>query len=211
MEKEQQKLNILDTEFNTDDQYSKKLLDKVEELNSTTENKVNLDIVKKAIFYAKKYHAGQKRNSGEPFYSHPLEVAYLVSDYFFRTDIIVTAILHDTIEDTVLTKEKIEQEFGNIIACQVEDLTRVKGNVKISSAKIMDLLFEQEKYDVLMIKIFDRLHNVSTLEHKSQEKMNKTIKETIKYFIGILIKTDNFAVEQKFYNTLIHLLMDKHK
>ncbi|XVN43125.1 MAG: HD domain-containing protein [Candidatus Rickettsia vulgarisii] len=212
MEKEQQKLDILNTEFNANDQYSKRLLDKIKQLNSaTTDNKADLDIVKKAIYYAKKYHGSQMRKSDEPFYSHPLEVAYLVSDYFFRTDIIVTAILHDTIEDTELTKEMIEQEFGNIIACQVEDLTRIKGDTKISSAKIMDLLFEQGKYDVLMIKIFDRLHNVCTLEHKSQEKIDKTIEETIKYFIGILIKTDNFAIEQKFYNTLIHLLIDKPK
>ncbi|MCC8417507.1 MAG: hypothetical protein LN588_03195 [Rickettsia endosymbiont of Bryobia graminum] len=55
------------------------------------------------------------------------------------------------------------------------------------------------------------IHNVCTLEHKSPEKIAKTVKETIKYFIGILIKTDNFAVEQKFYNTLMHLLMDRPK
>ncbi|MCC8417506.1 MAG: HD domain-containing protein [Rickettsia endosymbiont of Bryobia graminum] len=155
MEKEQQ-FKTTNTELNANDQYSVRLLDKVQQLNDATNNKADLDIIKKAIIYAKKYHGSQMRKSGEPFYSHPLEVAYLVSDYFFRTDIIVTAILHDTIEDTELTKEMIEQEFGNIIACQVEDLTRIKEGVNISSAKIMDLLFEQEKYDVLMIKIFDR-------------------------------------------------------
>ncbi|SPR08254.1 (p)ppGpp synthetase [Orientia tsutsugamushi] len=59
------------------------------------------------MFYAKKYHSNQKRDTGEPYYMHPLEVALMVADYSFKTDTIITAILHDVIEDTKLTKEKI--------------------------------------------------------------------------------------------------------
>lgn len=91
--------------------YAKRLIDKLVRFNSraTKQGKPLVDIkqIKKAISCAKKYHEGQFRHSGEAFYSHPLEVAYMVSDYLFRTDILVTAILHNTLEDTDLTYDKI--------------------------------------------------------------------------------------------------------
>lgn len=86
---------------------------------------MDIQQIKKAIYFAKEYHMDQFRHSGEPFYSHPLEVAYLVSDYLFRTDILVTAILHDTLEDTALTYEEIAAIFGKDIADNVELLKRM--------------------------------------------------------------------------------------
>ncbi|KJV71010.1 HD domain protein [Orientia tsutsugamushi str. UT76] len=78
--------------------------------------KIDLDRVEKAIFYAKKYHGQQKRDTGELYYTHPLEAAHMASDYSFETDTIITAVLHDTLEDTTLTKEKIAKVFGSNIA-----------------------------------------------------------------------------------------------
>ncbi|EPS72634.1 guanosine polyphosphate pyrophosphohydrolase/synthetase, partial [Genlisea aurea] len=101
------------------DLWSTKLLNKLEAQNSGHVAKVDIAEIKKAIYCCKKYHANQKRNSGEPFYSHPLEVAYMVSNYIFKTDIIITSILHDTLEDTTLTREKILSIFGPLIADQV--------------------------------------------------------------------------------------------
>ena len=120
--------------------YSNRLMNKLNVLNQKVHSKVDLVEIDKAIYYARKYHGTQMRQSGEPFYSHPLEVAYMISDYLFRTDIIVTSILHDCIEDTLLTKEMIVKEFGYKIANQVEDLTRVKNDKKISSAEIVKIL-----------------------------------------------------------------------
>ncbi|KJW06490.1 HD domain protein [Orientia tsutsugamushi str. UT144] len=77
------------------DFYSKSLLNKLFEINVRFNTKIDLDKVKKAIFYAKKYHSNQKRDTGEPYYMHPLEVAYMVADYSFETDTIITAVLHD--------------------------------------------------------------------------------------------------------------------
>ena len=99
--------------------YSDKLLTKLVSLNKRAKNKIDLTEVKKAIYYAKKYHASQLRQTGEPYYSHPIEVAYMASDYLFRTDIIVTSILHDTIEDTDLTFEMIKIIFSEKIANQM--------------------------------------------------------------------------------------------
>ncbi|SPM46204.1 (p)pGpp hydrolase [Orientia tsutsugamushi] len=108
------------------DFYSESLLNKLFETNARFNTKIDLDKVEKAIFYAQKYHGQQKRDTGELYYTHPLEVAYMVADYSFETDTIITAILHDTLEDTKLTKERIRYEFGANIAEQVSDLTRVR-------------------------------------------------------------------------------------
>jgi len=162
--------------------YSNRLLDKLLLMNEKTSHKINILEVQKAIYYAKHYHGEQKRQSGEPYYSHPLEVAYMVSDYLFRTDILVTSILHDTLEDTELTFEMIKYIFGEVVASQVEDLTRIKENRKISSAEMVESLWLQKKYDLLLIKQFDRLHNMQTIGVKSFEKIRKITKETISTF-----------------------------
>ncbi|ARD86411.1 guanosine polyphosphate pyrophosphohydrolase [Rickettsia bellii] len=175
--------------------YAKKLLDRVTSLNKIIKTQpVDIAEVKKAIYYARKYHGTQMRQSGEPFYSHPIEVAYMISDYLFRTDILVTSILHDTIEDTELTKEKILQEFGENIANQVVDLTRIKENgIKISSAEMIEMLYKEKKHDVLLIKLFDRLHNIQTLGVKSPEKIRKIVDETLKRFITLSIYLEDWV------------------
>jgi len=164
--------------------YSDRLLEKLVYLNEVAVKKVDITQVRKAIYYAKKYHGEQKRQSGEPYYSHPLEVAYMVSSYLFRTDIIITSILHDTIEDTELTFEKIQEIFGGVVAGQVMDLTRIKEDGrKISSSEMVESLWLQKKYDVLLIKQFDRLHNIQTIGAKSPEKIKKIMEETVNTFL----------------------------
>ncbi|MFV0251416.1 MAG: HD domain-containing protein [Rickettsia aeschlimannii] len=187
--------------------YAKKLLDKVIYLNSVVKvPPVGVLEVKKAIYYAKKYHGSQMRQSGEPFYSHPIEVAYMISDYLFRTDILVTSILHDTIEDTELTKEKILQEFGENIANQVMDLTRIKENgIKISSAEMVEMLYKEKKHDVLLIKLFDRLHNIQTIGAKSPEKAKKIINETLISFIVLMPYLGISSLEKHFYRLCFNI------
>ncbi len=164
--------------------YSDRLLAKIKNLNKATTKQVDICEIEKAIYYAKKYHGQQMRQSGEPYYSHPLEVAYMVSNYLFRTEIIVTSILHDTIEDTDLTFDMIKLIFNETIANQVRDLTRIKEDgKKISASDTVEHLWLQKKYDLLLVKQFDRLHNMQTLGAKSPEKMKKIIAETLQTFI----------------------------
>lgn len=164
--------------------YSEKLLNKILLKNQhQAGEQVDIEAVKKAIYYAKKYHGLQKRKSGEPYYSHPLEVAYNVADYLFKTDALIVCILHDTIEDTCLTFEMIRKIFNLGIADQVNSLTRIKEDKKISSAEMVETLWVEKKYDLLLIKLFDRLHNIQTLKSISKEKAQKTITETLKYFL----------------------------
>lgn len=170
--------------------YAERLLNELILLNTKVKQPIDIDVVKKGIYYAKKYHGSQMRQSGEPYYSHPIEVAYMVAQYtaleipkYFRTDMIVTALLHDTIEDTKLTEPMIAYIFGSQVASQVEDLTRVKPHGKISSAETLNILFQQKKHDVALIKLFDRKHNLQTLGAKSPEKAKKIIQETMEEFI----------------------------
>lgn len=178
--------------------YAKKLLDKVTYLNGITKaSSVDMEEVKKAIYYARKYHSSQMRQSGEPYYSHPIEVAYMISDYLFRTDVIVTSILHDTIEDTDLTKKTIAEIFSVQIANQVYDLTRIKENgVKITSAEMVEILYKEKKDDVLLIKLFDRLHNMQTIGVKSPEKMRKIQLETLSTFLLLSTYLGSIKIEQ---------------
>ncbi len=168
--------------------YSERLITKLISLSEKTKNRINLLEIKKAIYYAKKYHGVQKRESGEPYYSHPLEVAYMISDYLFRTDIIITSILHDTIEDTDLTFEMIQTEFGPLVASQVADLSWIKvAGEKISSAEMVKSLWLQKKYDLLLIKLFDRLHNIQTISVKTPQKIHKIVEETISTFLVLAV------------------------
>jgi (p)ppGpp synthase/HD superfamily hydrolase len=181
-------------------QYSDKLLDKLTLLNKTTNNPVDIQEVKKAIYYARKYHGEQKRQSGEAYYSHPLEVAWMVSDYLFETNAIVTSILHDTIEDTELTIEMIASIFGHQVARQVEDLTRIKVSSKISAAEIMTLLLQEPlKSDSIIIKIFDRIHNMETINIKSPEKIRETVEETLKSFLPVCTHFGYIQLEDYLY------------
>ena len=144
---------------------------KLSSLNEQVKSPVDISEITKAIYYARKYHGSQMRQSGEPYYSHPIEVAYLFAEHtvikepkYFRTGLIVTALLHDNIEDTELTKYMIAKIFNEQIADQVYDFTRIKEDgSKISSAKLAIKLWEENKHDVLLIKIFDRLHNANSI------------------------------------------------
>ncbi|WP_417905258.1 HD domain-containing protein [Candidatus Tisiphia endosymbiont of Micropterix aruncella] len=185
--------------------YAERLLNELILLNTKVKQPINIDVVKKGIYYAKKYHGSQMRQSGEPYYSHPIEVAYMVAQYtaleipkYFRTDMIVTALLHDTIEDTQLTEPMIAYIFGSQVASQVEDLTRVKPHGKISSAETLNILCQQKKYDVALIKIFDRKHNLQTLGAKSPEKARKIVEETIRDFMVLIMFLGMSTIEQDF-------------
>ncbi|WP_425363428.1 HD domain-containing protein [Candidatus Tisiphia endosymbiont of Hybos culiciformis] len=185
-------------------EYSAKLLNKLILLNKKAVHPVDINEITKAIYYAKKYHGSQMRQSGEPYYSHPIEVAYMVSQYtaqevqqLFKTDMIVTSLLHDTIEDTTLTEEMIARIFGSNVASQVESLTRVKPYGKISSKETLDLLSQQKRFDVVLIKLFDRIHNLQTLGAKSPEKALKIVKETIGYFITLCVRLEIPIAEQQ--------------
>jgi len=184
-------------------QCSDKLLDSLNLLNTKVRCPIDLNEVAKAIYYAKKYHGSQMRESGDPYYSHPLEVAYLFAEYarkneqYYKTDLVVTAILHDCIEDTKLTKEMISTIFNRAVASKVEDLTRIKFDKKITAGETVNLLFLQHKNDLLNIKLFDRFHNMSTISSMKPEKVQKIVEETMLYFLPLASYLGIYEIKKK--------------
>ena len=193
--------------------YAERLLNKLSELNQQVTQPVNIDEIQKGIYYAKKYHGSQMRQSGDPYYSHPIEVAYMVAEYtalkipqYFRTDMIITSLLHDTLEDTDLSEKMISMVFGEQIVSQVIDLTRVKSYGKISAADTLNILYQQKKHDVLLIKLFDRLHNMHTIGAKSPEKIKKIVEETFIMFLSLATNIDGVQLEKQFLELCLSAL-----
>ena len=167
-------------------QYSTRLIEKLESLD--TKNVLDFDLINKAIYFARKYHGNQKRKSGEAYYSHPLEVAYMVSDYKLKTDVIVASILHDIVEDTEVTAGMIFDNFSWRIAQMVDKLTRDRPDgSKLSVQEVINNAYYKKDNEVLLIKLFDRLHNVQTIGSMSTEKTKKITDETLKKFITLSI------------------------
>ena len=176
--------------------YSNRLIAKLELLD--VRNQLNFTLINKAIYWAKKYHYGQFRKSGEPFYTHPLEVAYMVSDYNLKTDVIVASILHDIIEDTEVTIKMIVDGFSWRIAEMVDRLTRDRPDgSKLSVEEILNNAYKEKDREVLLIKQFDRVHNIKTIVVKSLEKKKKMIEETIIHFLILAAYLENYNVENQ--------------
>ena len=143
------------------------LIERVRRYNPNT----NEDLLNRAYVYAMKAHGEQKRASGDPYFSHPLEVAAILTDLKLDDATIAAALLHDTIEDTDATRAEIDQLFGHDIGALVEGLTKLKKLDLVSSeAKQAEnlrklLLAIADDVRVLLVKLADRLHNMRTLEH----------------------------------------------
>ncbi|MBV9530736.1 MAG: bifunctional (p)ppGpp synthetase/guanosine-3',5'-bis(diphosphate) 3'-pyrophosphohydrolase [Bradyrhizobium sp.] len=143
------------------------------------------DLLNRAYVYAMKAHGSQTRASGDPFFSHPLEVAAILTDLRLDDATIVAALLHDTIEDTEATRAEIDQVFGPEIGSLVEGLTKLKRLELVSrEAKQAEnlrklLLAISNDVRVLLIKLADRLHNMRTLEFVAPESRRRIAEETL--------------------------------
>ncbi|MGO4565167.1 bifunctional (p)ppGpp synthetase/guanosine-3',5'-bis(diphosphate) 3'-pyrophosphohydrolase [Rhizobium sp. 2YAF20] len=145
----------------------------------------NEALLNKAYVYAMQKHGQQKRASGDPYISHPLEVAAILTDMHLDESTIAVALLHDTIEDTTATRAEIDELFGEDIGRLVEGLTKIKKlDLVTKKAKQAEnlrklLLAISDDVRVLLVKLADRLHNMRTLEHMSQEKRARISEETM--------------------------------
>ncbi len=146
---------------------------------------VNEALLNKAYVYAMQKHGQQKRASGDPYISHPLEVAAILTEMHLDESTIAVALLHDTIEDTTATRAEIDDLFGEDIGALVEGLTKIKKLDLVSKkAKQAEnlrklLLAISDDVRVLLVKLADRLHNMRTLDHMSAEKRARISEETM--------------------------------
>jgi GTP diphosphokinase / guanosine-3',5'-bis(diphosphate) 3'-diphosphatase len=157
------------------------LVERVRRYNARTDEA----LLDRAYVYAMKAHGAQVRASGDPFFSHPLEVAAILTDMRLDDATIVAAVLHDTIEDTTATKEEIDQLFGKDIARLVDGLTKIKKldlvSKKAAQAENLRklLLAVADDVRVLLVKLADRLHNMRTLHYVPPEKRARIAEETL--------------------------------
>jgi GTP diphosphokinase / guanosine-3',5'-bis(diphosphate) 3'-diphosphatase len=157
------------------------LVERVRKYNPNTDEA----LLNRAYVYAMKAHGEQKRASGDPYFSHPLEVAAILTDHKLDDATIVAALLHDTIEDTETTRAEIDHLFGKDIGHLVEGLTKLKRLDLVSrEAKQAEnlrklLLAIAEDVRVLLVKLADRLHNMRTIEHMPAEARRRVAEETI--------------------------------
>jgi RelA/SpoT family (p)ppGpp synthetase len=143
-------------------------------------------MINRAYVFSMKAHGSQKRASGDPYYSHPIEVAGILTDLHLDDETIVTAILHDTIEDTVATPEEVEKLFGKNVARLVDGVTKLsKIEAQSESQRAAEnlrkfLLAMSGDIRVLLVKLADRLHNMRTLHFiKNEEKRRRIARETM--------------------------------
>jgi GTP pyrophosphokinase len=145
----------------------------------------DLDLLQRAYRFSEVSHQGQQRASGEPYLSHPLEVAHLLVGFKMDVTTVTAGLLHDVLEDTAATKDELEREFGKEIADLVDGVTKL-GKLAFSSREERQaenfrkmLVAMARDLRVLMIKLADRLHNMRTLDYLPLEKARKIAHETL--------------------------------
>src|SRR5256885_13232816 len=157
------------------------LIERVKRYNRNTSEA----LLNRAYVYAMKAHGEQTRASGDPYFSHPLEVAAILTDLKLDDATIVAALLHDTIEDTEATRAEIDQIFGHEIGVLVEGLTKLKRLELVSrEAKQAEnlrklLLAIADDVRVLLVKLADRLHNMRTLDFVPAASRQRIAEETL--------------------------------
>ena len=163
----------------------------VEDLIALIQNynpRSNSDNIRKAYAYGKKMHEGQVRQSGDPYFSHPISVAAILTEQRLDDATLITALLHDTIEDTKSTFTEVSQLFGPEVADLVDGVTKLT-NLQLSSAHSKQAenfrkLFMAMSKDlrVILVKLADRLHNMRTIKSMKQEKQHQKARETMEIF-----------------------------
>jgi len=167
----------------------------------------DLDIIDKAYIFSAQVHDGQVRLSGEPYLSHPLEVAYLLADMRLDPVSIAAGLLHDVIEDTHATAEEIEEMFGEEVRHIVSGVTKL-GALKFNSSQAREaenirkmLLAMADDIRVILIKLADRLHNMRTLQFHKEHKQKKIAKETLDIYSPIAARLGIYWVKRELEDT----------
>ena len=189
------------------------LLEKLKEYNPE-----EVEIVKRAYEYADTLHKGQMRQSGEPYISHPLNVAYILAEMHADRDTICAGLLHDTLEDTKVTKEEIAENFNSDVANLVDGVTKMS-KMNFSSKEDQNLANTRKiitgiTTDVrtIIIKLADRLHNMRTLQFKSEFKQKENALETMEIFVSLAYYIGAYRIKSELEDlSLRYLKPDMYK
>jgi GTP diphosphokinase / guanosine-3',5'-bis(diphosphate) 3'-diphosphatase len=163
----------------------------------------DLDVIMRAYVFSAKAHAGQVRKSGEPYLTHPLAVAGILSEWKMDVDTIATGLLHDTMEDCLVTQENLLELFGNEVAELVDGVTKIgklefrsKEEAQAENFRKMVLAMARD-VRVILVKLADRLHNMRTMQHMRSERQKGISQETLDIFAPIANRLGLSKVKQE--------------
>lgn len=166
-------------------------------------NPDEMEFIKKAYEYANNLHDGQKRQSGEPYIIHPLNVAYILAEMHADRDTICAGLLHDTLEDTNIKKEDIAHDFNQTVANLVDGVTKLS-KLNFSSKQDQNMANIRkiitgvtEDVRIIIIKLADRLHNMRTLEFKSEFKQKENALETMEIFVPLAYYIGTYRIKSE--------------
>ena len=155
----------------------------------------DISMIEKAYRVASEAHEGQKRKSGEPYIIHPLCVAIILADLELDKETIVAGLLHDAVEDTWMTYEEVEKEFGSEVALLVDGVTKLgqlsysADKVEVQAENLRKMFLAMAKdIRVILIKLADRLHNMRTLQYMRPEKQQEKARETMDIYAPIAMR-----------------------
>jgi guanosine-3',5'-bis(diphosphate) 3'-pyrophosphohydrolase len=163
----------------------------------------DLALLQKAYVYSAKVHQGQTRLSGEPYLSHPLEVAHILADMRLDGVTVAAGLLHDAVEDTLATEEEIQEQFGEEMAFLVSGLTKLskiefqsRQEHQAESFRKM-LLAMSRDIRIILIKLADRLHNMRTVEHMTDEARRRISQETLDIYAPLAHRLGIYWMKQE--------------
>ena len=193
-----------DQEVNRDDENVKAMQDFTspevlyEELIASVKKyhpSTDISMIQKAYEVAREAHKDQKRKSGEPYIIHPLCVAIILADLELDKETIVAGLLHDAVEDTWMTYEEVEKEFGSEVALLVDGVTKLgqlsysADKVEVQAENLRKMFLAMAKdIRVILIKLADRLHNMRTLQYMRPEKQQEKARETMDIYAPIAMR-----------------------
>ncbi|MHB9148376.1 MAG: HD domain-containing protein [Candidatus Amoebophilus sp.] len=171
---------------------------------------IDLKAINKALDVIKRYHAGVKRKSGEPFFTHPINVALILLEYCQDPDAVIAALLHDTVEDTGLSLIQIKIMFGETVAFLVQKVTNLEENRKrlmLEDHENIARLINYEDKRAAYVKIADRMHNMRTISgHSSLAKQKHIASETLNFFVPLAKNLELTAVSQELEKLSLEVL-----
>ena len=178
-------------DFTSPEVLYKELINSVLKYHPSTD----ISMIEKAYKVASEAHEGQKRKSGEPYIIHPLCVAIILADLELDKETIVAGLLHDAVEDTWMTYEEVEKEFGSEVALLVDGVTQLgqlsysADKVEVQAENLRKMFLAMAKdIRVILIKLADRLHNMRTLQYMRPEKQQEKARETMDIYAPIAMR-----------------------
>lgn len=173
---------------------------------------IDYDKISLAYDFGKYAHRKQTRKSGEPYFIHPEAVSLILAELRMDTDSIVSGLLHDVVEDTEFSYDDIVERYGESIAKLVDGVTKL-GKINFNTKEEFEaenlrkmFLAMAEDARVIIIKLADRLHNIRTLQHMTEEKQKQKARETLEIYAPIAERLGIFAIKQELEDTSLRYL-----